>query len=334
MLSMRSKNNWTNWHHKFHKQFLNDKQFIPNGSKLLIAVSGGQDSMALMTLINDIKNQHSWTINIWHGDHQWHKDSTLFAKKLENYCHNLGVPFYLDTANSEEIASEEKARNWRYGKLCKKVEELLSEENSSSNWFILTGHTSTDNTETFLLNLARGSNYSGLAGIPKKRVLNDKYLLRRPILIFNRKETNSICEKMGIPFWEDPTNLDLSIKRNLIRHKVLPYLDKIYPGYTSRINQFVGKMNNYSSEQSDLCNLAIEACKNNTGLKRATLISIGLEARCTILNNFIKQKSIRQISSKNIETISIEIFQKSNGQINLPNQLKIIWDKHTVSLVS
>ena len=86
MFLPRSKNNWTNCHHIFHKQFLDDKKFIPNGANLLIAVSGGQDSMALMTLINDIKNQHNWKINVWHGDHQWHKDSNLFAIKLENYC--------------------------------------------------------------------------------------------------------------------------------------------------------------------------------------------------------------------------------------------------------
>ena len=67
------KNNWTNWHHKFHKQFLDDKKFIPKGANLLIAVSGGQDSMALMTLVDDIKNQHDWKINVWHGDHQWHR---------------------------------------------------------------------------------------------------------------------------------------------------------------------------------------------------------------------------------------------------------------------
>ena len=334
MLSYRSKNNWTNWHHKFHKQFLNDKKFIPKGANLLIAVSGGQDSMALMTLIDDIKNQHDWKINVWHGDHKWHKDSSKFANNLKRYCEDKGIRFFIDVANKKDIFSEEKARNWRYEKLCNTVDKLLVEEQSIDNWYILTGHTSTDNTETFLLNLARGSNYTGLAGIPKQRILNEKYLLRRPILIFNRKDTHSICQMMQIPFWEDPTNLDLSIKRNLIRHKVLPFLNNIHPGYTNGINQFVNKMNNYRREQADLCKLAIEACKSNEGLKREVLNTLGIEARCTILNTLIKQKSIKQISSQNIERISIEISKKNNGQINLPQGLKIIWNKHTVRLES
>tara|TARA_Y100001968_G_scaffold324685_1_gene364496 strand:+ start:3054 stop:4058 length:1005 start_codon:yes stop_codon:yes gene_type:complete len=332
MVSIRAKNNWTNWHHKFHKQFIHDKKFIPKSANLLVAVSGGQDSMAMMTLINDIKNQHDWKINIWHGDHQWHKDSSHFAKALEYHCCKNGIPFYSDIANKELIASEEKARNWRYEKLCNRVDKLLIEESELSNWYILTGHTSTDNTETFLLNLTRGSSYKGLAGIQKKRLLNNTYKLIRPLLIFSREDTSSLCENMEIPCWEDPTNLDLSIKRNLIRHKVLPHLDEIYPGYTQRINQFVSKMNNFSNEQEDLCQLALEACKNKNGIKRQILNNLGLEARSTILHTFIKEKCIKQISSQNLENISIDISTRNNGQINLPNGLKIIWNKDTIRL--
>ena len=63
--------NWTSWHHILHKEILGDKTLIPDGANLLIAVSGGQDSMALLNLINDMKRQHNWVVNVWHGDHQW-----------------------------------------------------------------------------------------------------------------------------------------------------------------------------------------------------------------------------------------------------------------------
>ena len=331
MLSIKSKNNWTNWHHKFHKQFLSDKNFVPPSSNLLIAVSGGQDSMALMTLINDIKNQHNWRMNVWHGDHQWHKYSGEFKKQLKNHCEERGIPFYTDTANLRDITSEEKARDWRYKKLCIRVEELLK-RNSKNNWYILTGHTSTDNTETFLLNLARGSNYKGLAGIPRQRLLDKKYALRRPILIFSRKETAEICQNMGIPFWEDPTNLDLSIKRNVIRHKVLPYLEKIYPGYSKKINQFIEKMSHFTNEQTDLSQLALKACTNSSGIEREIFNKLGIEARSTIIHAFIKEKCTKQISSQNIDTISLAISSKSNGQVNLSSGFKIVWNKNTISL--
>ena len=67
-MSKKEKNNWTNWHHHLHKAIIKDAKFIPNGIKLLIAVSGGQDSMALLALFKDIKDYHDWEIYVWHGD--------------------------------------------------------------------------------------------------------------------------------------------------------------------------------------------------------------------------------------------------------------------------
>ena len=81
-----TKKNWTSWHHLLHKELLRDKKLIPNGATLLIAVSGGQDSMALLSLINDMKTQHNWFLYVWHGDHQWHEQSDRYALELKSYC--------------------------------------------------------------------------------------------------------------------------------------------------------------------------------------------------------------------------------------------------------
>ena len=86
----------------------------------------------------------------------------------------------------------------------------------------LTGHTNTDNAATFLLNLARGSNYAGLSYIDKKRLLDHHIYLIRPLLIFSREDTKKFCHLQNIPIWEDPTNHDLTIKRNLVRGKIIP----------------------------------------------------------------------------------------------------------------
>lgn len=172
MTKTRSKRNWSHWHHQFHKEFLKDKHLIPQGSNLLISVSGGQDSMALLSLCVDIKSYHNWSIYVWHGDHKWHEESKEFASQVKNFCMNKNIPIYIDEANID-ISTEEKARDWRYKKLCEKADEIFLEKESKLKTYILTGHTSTDNAETFLLNLARGSNYAGLSGIPKKTNLNE-----------------------------------------------------------------------------------------------------------------------------------------------------------------
>ena len=99
--------NWTAWHHMLHKELLTDKNLIPYGANLLIAVSGGQDSMALLNLINDLKKQHNWSISVWHGDHQWHEKSSQYALELKNYCEKKKITLYLDQAKKDYITSEE-----------------------------------------------------------------------------------------------------------------------------------------------------------------------------------------------------------------------------------
>ena len=74
--------NWSSLHHQLHKEILSKKILIPKGSDILISVSGGQDSMALLTLINDLKKLHNWSISVWHGDHQWHEKSSIYALSL------------------------------------------------------------------------------------------------------------------------------------------------------------------------------------------------------------------------------------------------------------
>jgi len=98
-----SQKNWSSWHHKLHKEILTKKILIPKGSNILISVSGGQDSMALLTLINDLKKLHNWYIGVWHGDHQWHEKSSLYALELKSYCESKNIPFYFDEANKENI---------------------------------------------------------------------------------------------------------------------------------------------------------------------------------------------------------------------------------------
>ena len=331
MSKEKSKTHWTNWHHKLHKDLLNNKELIPNESNLLIAVSGGQDSMALLAIFNDLRALHSWEIDVWHGNHNWHEQSGIYAKELKDFCEESKIHFHLDIANSIDVSSEDKSRQWRYLKLEQKAKELKLKRKLENNLSILTAHTSTDNAETFFLNLARGSSYNGLGGIKKKSFLNNNYSLIRQFLIFNREDTSAICRSLGVPIWEDPTNSDTTIKRNLIRHEIIPKLETIYPGCTCRINNFIEKMNKFSNEQSDLSKLALLACKEKNHINRTVFNRLCEEARSTILNQAIKENCIKQISSINLKIICQKISQKKIGSIDLPDGLKLTWTNHLIS---
>jgi len=328
------KNHWTNWHHIFHQSIINDKNFMPNGLDLLISVSGGQDSMALMTLIDDIKAQHNWSLSVWHGNHNWHSQSAEFAKELQNYCSQKKIIFFKDSADKNDISSEEKARKWRYQKLFEKASEICAKNNNKNKLYVVTGHTSTDNAETFLLNLARGSNFGGLGGIPSKRLLNEDYFLVRPLMIFSRNDTTAICKKLKIPFWVDPTNSDTRLKRNLIRHNVISALEAIHPGCSSRINNFIEKMKYYSQERSELCELAIKSCLCDDGIRRETLNKLGEQARATLLHSLLSKKCKKQISSKNIDDLSKQIFKKNSGQKYFSRGVEITWNKNFIKINS
>jgi tRNA(Ile)-lysidine synthase len=117
--------NWTSWHHLLQKQILGNRTLIPDGANLLIAVSGGQDSMTLLNLINDMKTQHNWFVNVWHGDHQWHEKSETYALDLQSYCNKKNISFFFDRADKKNISSEEKARDWRYEKLIERANHLF-----------------------------------------------------------------------------------------------------------------------------------------------------------------------------------------------------------------
>ena len=324
--------NWSSWHHLLHKEILSENKLIPKGSQILISVSGGQDSMTLLNLINDLKELHNWSISAWHGDHQWHEKSSIYALELKSYCENKSISFYFDKAKKENISSEEKAREWRYKKLCKRAKTLLNTNHQQKNIYLLTGHTSSDNAETFILNLARGSNFAGLSNIESKRLLDDQIFLIRPILIFSREDTKQFCNDLKIPVWEDPTNSDLKLKRNLVRKKIIPKLEDIYPGCSYRINDFSKKMSNYNNERNDLSKLAYLYCKDAKGLNRNILNSMCIEARCTILNRFLREISTKQYSSKNLAKLATSIYEKNKGQLNLQEFLKIIWNKNYIDI--
>ena len=90
-------------------------------------------------------------------------------------------------------------------------------------------------------------------------------------------------------------------------------------------------MSKYNNERNDLCELAYLYCKDAKGINRNLLNSMCIEARCTILNRFLKEISTKQYSSKNLAKIAISIYETNKGQVSLQEFLKIIWDKNYIN---
>ena len=208
---------WTPLHAKIHRT-IRSRHLFERNQRLLIAVSGGQDSLCLIKLFLDLQSKWGWDLGIAHCDHRWRSDSQANAHHVENLAKTWGISFYLETAN-EPINSEAAARDWRY--------QALSAIAKANNYqYIVTGHTASDRAETLLYNLIRGTGADGLQALTWQRPLTTGIMLVRPLLEITRTQTEQFCQEFKLPIWEDSTNQDLQYARNRIRQELIPYLQK------------------------------------------------------------------------------------------------------------
>lgn len=205
---------WTPVHARLHRT-LRQRQLLQRNQRLLVAVSGGQDSLCLLKLLLDLQPKWGWQLGVAHCDHRWQWDVGN-AEHVERIAQSWQVPFHLETA-VEITQSEGAARQWRYQVLTQMAQKYGYK-------CIITAHTQSDRAETVLYNLIRGSGADGLQALTWKRQLAAGIELVRPLLEVSRAETFQFCRDLQLPIWEDRTNQELKYARNRIRQELIPYL--------------------------------------------------------------------------------------------------------------
>ena len=210
---------------------------------LLVAVSGGTDSTALLLILHDLVDEHGLVLHVAHFDHRARpRASAADAQYVADLAARCGAPVRIGRAPGKP-ASEDAARTARYEFLRRAAAEVGATA-------IATGHTMHDQAETVLLHAARGS---GLAGIAAMRPSRDGII--RPLLTIGRAETAAVCAAAGITPREDPTNRSLRFARNRVRHKVLPELAKLNP----RAVEALARLAAAAAEATDALRAAAES---------------------------------------------------------------------------
>lgn len=176
---------------------------------VLIAVSGGADSLALAVAASQLRGR--LRVGAVIVDHQLQEHSAQVASTAAEQCRTLGLdPVVVKTVNTD--ATEAAARTARY----EAFEQALVQTGATQ---IMLAHTRDDQAEQVLLGILRGSGTRSLAGIPRAR---GPYV--RPLLELSREDTEQICRGAGLEFWVDPSNADTGYRRNQVRHQILPFL--------------------------------------------------------------------------------------------------------------
>ena len=157
---------WSPDHLRLHRSLLRQPDLLPSGAPLLLAVSGGQDSMAMVGLLCDLRSLHHWSLHLWHGDHGWRPESTRQASELEAWARARQLPIRVERHEPAGGPgnAEERARRWRYECLRREAQRL-------GCGHVLTAHTASDRAETVLMHLARGSHRRGLAALRRRAPL-------------------------------------------------------------------------------------------------------------------------------------------------------------------
>lgn len=205
---------------------------ISNGDKIVVAVSGGPDSMCLLNILKNLRPKFSTELFVAHINHMIREEADSETEYVKNYCEKNNIKCFIKRANVLEMAKEQKKGTEEMGRIVRyDFFEYVANEVSANK--IAIAHTENDNAETILMNLMRGASLEGLKGIEPIR---GKYI--RPLIECNREEIEKYCEINKLDPKFDKTNNDNTYTRNKIRNLLIPYIKKEFnPNIIETLNR-------------------------------------------------------------------------------------------------
>ena len=227
-------------------QTIKKYNLIENGDSIVIGVSGGPDSICLLHVLNELKNELNFKIYVAHINHMIRKEADEETEYVKEFCENLGIECYIKRIDVVEIANnlkrgtEETGRQIRY----EFFKEVLEKTTSNK---IATAHNNNDKVETILMNILRGSGLSGLKGI--EAIRDNKYI--RPLIETSREEIEEYCKVNNLNPRIDKSNNENIYTRNKVRNVVIPYIKQ---EFNPNILKTINRLSQVSTEENEYLN--------------------------------------------------------------------------------
>lgn len=303
---------------------MEDFAMLKPNDTVIIGVSGGADSMALLHFLHETCNLHLKIIaaHVNHnlrGEESFRDESFVkdYCNKHKIKCEVLSVDVKSE-ANRKKMGVEECARFIRY----KFFYELTDKYNAK----LATAHTLSDVSETLIFNLIRGCGLKGLCSIPSK-----VGILIRPLIYIKRSEVEYYCRSNGLDYITDSTNVDINFSRNRIRHNIIPEIKKINPQFESAVLRLISNISYDDAYLNDLAKRKFNKISNNDGIFLKNLSGLPKPILSRVIRIFIG--SNYNLESKHMDLISKMIAQKT-GAVNLPGNKKIYVENNLLKIDS
>lgn len=301
--------------------FADRHAMLPAGSTLLCALSGGGDSMALLTCLLTLAKDRDLTVLAAHYNHQLRgEESRQDETFVTDWCEKQNVPLTLGRGDVAAQAAqqgrgiEETARAMRYAFLKETAQAVGAD-------CIATAHNADDNAETLLLHLVRGTGLDGLAGIPPRRGP-----IIRPLLTQTRQEIEAYLRAEDVPFRVDSSNADPAFARNRIRHQVMPVLRELNPNFSPRLAE---NLRHIREDREFLENLAHTAMKpqpegEGLSLPAGELAALPRPVAVRVVKQTLAALGRHQLSAVHLDQIlTLADSQRPSARIPLPQGLLV-----------
>ena len=304
-------------------QFMEKYQMTAPGDTVICALSGGKDSMALLHLLLELRDELDIRVTAAHFNHQLRgPESQRDQEFVEAQCRLLDVPLAIGTrdvgayALDHHLGTEEAARLLRYAFL----------EGLDPKAKIATAHNAQDNLETMLMHLLRGCSLHGLSAIPPVRGR-----IIRPLLLTSPETIHGYLHSHGIPHVEDSSNVSEDYLRNRIRHQVIPLLQQEAPGIsvsTSALCLRIGEEDRYLDHAAQWHLRSIEG---PNGLSCSALAALPEAMALRVLRNYLS--SVPELSSAHLEAAMALVNSPSpSARISLPGGYLLRREYQTLQL--
>lgn len=293
---------------------IKEYNMLENGDTIIVALSGGADSVSLLYYLNSIKEKYSISLKAAHLNHNIRGSEAIrdesFVKEL---CKKLNVELFLKSVNIPEIAAENKISEELAGR--EERYKFFSELSERFGAKTATAHNADDNLETVVFNLIRGAGVSGMSGI--KPVRGN---IIRPLIETSREEIERYVAENSLSYVLDSTNLKDDYTRNKIRHKIVPVMKEINRSVVENVSGETKIFENVNSYLELKSNEIIEECRLDNGYDAVKLQNIPDNIKQTVIYEILKRNGI----SPEYKHISLIVSILKSGAVDLKSNVRAV----------